>query len=530
MSEAARDEAAEAQIPPQLAQSVTDAITGADDADTPADRPIGQQRDDFARLYINYRDLLQRRAFRYLSDPRDVEDVLQETFIRVFLALDELETERSAIRFAQRVLVNLCIDYYRTQQRRPRCIDLDAAGPELIDDDLGDPLVRAEDAAVVRKALALLSPQHREALVKREIEEKPLVTVAQELQVPEEQVRVLVYRARRALRRILVGSSVDPDAEFTAGELGALAGRRLVSAAGTTAGRAVTLVVVVVTGFAACVAGLQASTGQRGAVADQPPSLSRPFGVLQVPGAGTASGRQPHRSTAAERHSPRTRPSAMAATHQPAAHAVRASDGSGSAAARHRHAAAPLRTNRPRKPPAGTDSSHTFALHGLLRSRSATVAHQSHATSDGGQTLTSTADFLAQTNAGLFVMAQTLQIDVDGDGTTTAAGSAAPDIPMSGGGTSYVADAMHVTLVPDAGGYLVTMSGLATPADSAASALDLTVVAHFDSSLTAIGSEQVYLSPDASSSGGSQPSNPGTPSSAPSDPATSPPADTGGAD
>src|SRR6185436_4320473 len=109
----------------------------------------------------------------------------------------------------RRVVGNLCIDMYRADRRHPNLIDLDAVGDISTDERVEDPLLAAEDAAVVRTALAALPPVYRSALVKRELEEKPLATIAAELDVPEVKVKHLLLRARRALHRILAGSTVD---------------------------------------------------------------------------------------------------------------------------------------------------------------------------------------------------------------------------------------------------------------------------------------------------------------------------------
>ena len=66
----------------------------------------------------------------------------------------------------------------------------------------------------MREALALLSPLHREALIKREIEEKPLPQIAEELDIPVEQVKHVLHRARRSLRRLLVGTHVEPGVDL----------------------------------------------------------------------------------------------------------------------------------------------------------------------------------------------------------------------------------------------------------------------------------------------------------------------------
>ena len=173
---------------------------------------------DFAGLYIRHRTAFTLLARRYLRDQRDADDVVQEAFLRLFLALPELETELQALAYCRRTITNLCIDRYRAQARRPSLVDIGTIPlEELPDEDRGDPVVRAEDAALVREALSMLSPLHRAALVKREIEEKSLPVIAEELEVPEESVKHLLFRARRALRRLLVGTSLEPGSDAEGG-------------------------------------------------------------------------------------------------------------------------------------------------------------------------------------------------------------------------------------------------------------------------------------------------------------------------
>lgn len=186
------------------------------------DRVLHSDPHDFAGLYIRHRASFTLHARRYLRDGRDADEVVQEAFLRLFLALPELETELQALAYCRRTITNLCIDRFRAQARRPSLVDLDSAGAmDLAASDPGDPVVRAEDAAMVRAALSLLSPLHRAALVKREIEEKTLPVIAEELEIPEESVKHVLFRARRALRRILASTSLAPgsDAEL-AGALG----------------------------------------------------------------------------------------------------------------------------------------------------------------------------------------------------------------------------------------------------------------------------------------------------------------------
>ena len=188
-----------------------DEVVGTQSAPTTAERALQSDPHDFAGLYIRHRSSFTSHARRYLRDQRDADEVVQEAFLRLFLALPELETELQALAYCRRTITNLCIDRFRAQARRPSLVGLDTVPLDiLVDDDPGDPVVRAEDAALVRAALSMLSPIHRAALVKREIEEKPLPVIAAELDIPEESVKHLLFRARRALRRILSDSSLAP--------------------------------------------------------------------------------------------------------------------------------------------------------------------------------------------------------------------------------------------------------------------------------------------------------------------------------
>ena len=230
----------------ELAAQVNAALIGELDQDLAIDpgTPFGEERRLFAALYVRHRFGIAQRAGRYLRDPRDVEEVVQETFLRLFLALPELDNEAVAVAWCRRTATNLCIDRYRAAARRPSLIDLELVIDDIADEgSIEDPMLQAEDAAIVRQALSLLSPQHREALIKREIEEKTFPQIAAEMDIPEETVKHLLYRARRALRRLLVGTAVAPGADLEGQSTAALLRER---ARGTGKGAALLLILALV--------------------------------------------------------------------------------------------------------------------------------------------------------------------------------------------------------------------------------------------------------------------------------------------
>ncbi|HVV74975.1 MAG TPA: RNA polymerase sigma factor [Mycobacteriales bacterium] len=287
-------------VPDQaLAAAVDDALLGDILAGLPEAQPgraLGSPS-DFSSLYVRHRSGLAAHARRYLRDPRDVDEVVQETFLRLFLAISEIETEIQAIAFARRTLTNLCIDRYRADRRRPTLITLDASpffdlnGAE----EDPDPVLQAEDAAIVRDALARLSPLHRAALVKREIEEKPLPQIAAELGIAEDSVKHLLFRARRALRRLLVGTTVEPGVDPTG--LSPRNASPLLRGAGVLI-LFLVAAIVAATGLRPLLSGSSKGGSDGGTVAGGVPSLNLPG--LGGPG-GTAAPK-PQRAPAAHHH------------------------------------------------------------------------------------------------------------------------------------------------------------------------------------------------------------------------------------
>jgi len=204
------------EVDPAFVAAVEDALSGpASAVALDPNRTLGADPHDFAGLYIRHRSSFAAHARRFLRDSRDVDEVVQEAFLRLFLALPELGSELQALAYCRRTVTNLCIDRYRADKRRPRLVNIESVPQnDFAEEELDDPVVQAEDAAFVREALSLLTPLHRDALVKREIEEKSIPVIAEELGVPEDSVKHLLHRARRALRRHLAKTHLAPGADL----------------------------------------------------------------------------------------------------------------------------------------------------------------------------------------------------------------------------------------------------------------------------------------------------------------------------
>ena len=176
---------------------------------------------ELGAFYTEHRSELIAHASRILKDRAKAEEVIQDALIKVMLAAPELESTDHALGYMHRTIENLCIDIFRMEGRRPNLVVLDDASAELestwVDnEDHVDVIAAADDAAIVRQALAMLSPAERAALVMWEMEGRSTSEIAAELGIKESAVRHTVSRARASLRKVMSELIVDKERGLTA--------------------------------------------------------------------------------------------------------------------------------------------------------------------------------------------------------------------------------------------------------------------------------------------------------------------------
>ena len=204
---------------------------------------------ELGAFYTEHRSELIAHASRILKDRAKAEEVIQDALIKVMLAAPELESTDHALGYMHRTIENLCIDIFRIEGRRPNLVVLDDASAELeskwVDnEDHVDVIAAADDAAIVRQALAMLSPAERAALVMWEMEGRSTEEIAAELGIKESAVRHTVSRARASLRRVMSELIVDSQRGLTALDLLSTTYKKAASVAKKSSKAALSLIVV----------------------------------------------------------------------------------------------------------------------------------------------------------------------------------------------------------------------------------------------------------------------------------------------
>jgi RNA polymerase sigma-70 factor (ECF subfamily) len=148
-------------------------------------------------------------CYRFTGRDAEAQDLTQEVFLRVFRSLKSYRAaEGSFATWLSRLTRNLLIDNYR-RTRQDRVTDsieeqLPTLEQGVASSSRPDRLVAGREASeILQGALQKLSPELRETLILRDLQEMEYREIAQVLKIPEGTVKSRLNRGRAELGRIL---------------------------------------------------------------------------------------------------------------------------------------------------------------------------------------------------------------------------------------------------------------------------------------------------------------------------------------
>jgi len=168
--------------------------------------------DAFAELVRRYQAPVMQFTFRMVGSAEDAEEIAQDSFIRVYRHLERLEPKAKFSTFLFGVARNLALNFLRDAKREGRQVtqSLEASAP--IGSDAGRPDRTArlrEMESAIERGLQLLSAEHREVLVLRELNGLDYESIAQVCECKKGTVRSRLARARNQLRQHMAGDIGD---------------------------------------------------------------------------------------------------------------------------------------------------------------------------------------------------------------------------------------------------------------------------------------------------------------------------------
>ena len=166
----------------------------------------------FETLLRRYTPPLTRFLHRFMRDSNDIEDVIQETFIKAYLAINRFRSGSTFSTWIVRIAINTAKDSLALRQRQgPQLSSLgdeDDDSKTLVEAraDLDTPESRLETKealALVEAALETLPEEQRMSFELRELEGLTYEEIAWQMHCPVGTVRSRIHRARDTLAAAL---------------------------------------------------------------------------------------------------------------------------------------------------------------------------------------------------------------------------------------------------------------------------------------------------------------------------------------
>ncbi|QQS32584.1 MAG: sigma-70 family RNA polymerase sigma factor [Acidobacteriota bacterium] len=166
----------------------------------------------FAEIVSRYRNQITNFLYRFLNDYEEAVDLAQETFVRVYFALDRYHTDFAFSTYIYRIASNLAISELRKRKRR-RLMSLtglfqgeDQEAEYQPEDRAALPdqlLVESERDRVIAKAIASLPEKYRLPIVLRDVEQRSYEEVASIMNLGLGTTKSRISRGRGLLREKL---------------------------------------------------------------------------------------------------------------------------------------------------------------------------------------------------------------------------------------------------------------------------------------------------------------------------------------
>jgi RNA polymerase sigma-70 factor (ECF subfamily) len=155
--------------------------------------------DAFGELVSRHQAFVFGAAFRVVRDPNRAQDIAQEAFLRAFRSASQFRGESEVRGWLYSIARNLALNAVTRSREQPHdlVIDItDHSSPET-------EIMRGHDIGTVRRAVESLPEAMRSPLVLRVYGDLTYEEISEKLGIPLNTVRTRIFRAKKALERLL---------------------------------------------------------------------------------------------------------------------------------------------------------------------------------------------------------------------------------------------------------------------------------------------------------------------------------------
>ena len=169
----------------------------------------------FRELIGRYERPVFSLIYRLVRDREHAEDLAQDTFIKVLNHLERYDPSYKLSSWIFKIAHNTALDHLR--KKRPETLSIDGSPhartaaeieattltPESHDENPEEFTASRELGVEIERAIGLLRPEYRTAIVLCHVEGRPYDEIARIMDVPLGTVKTFIHRARKELMREL---------------------------------------------------------------------------------------------------------------------------------------------------------------------------------------------------------------------------------------------------------------------------------------------------------------------------------------
>jgi RNA polymerase sigma factor (sigma-70 family) len=166
-------------------------------------------KEKYALLMRKYNQRLYRISKAYLKDEMEIEDVMQEAYIKAYQNLRKFESRAQFSTWITRILINECLQRLRKTNKEAR---LENNEEEIITMNLTDKKnpetesLNKELKTLLEDNIALLPEKYRAVFMMREVEKMSVEETSEALEITDSNVKVRLNRAKEMLRNALTNT------------------------------------------------------------------------------------------------------------------------------------------------------------------------------------------------------------------------------------------------------------------------------------------------------------------------------------
>lgn len=157
----------------------------------------------FDTLVARHQSAMSALLFRFTPNRADLEDLVQETFVRAWRALAGWRAEKPFLHWLKRIAVRVGLDYCRRHRRSPFSRLADGGGDPFEGMAASEPASQLCASGEVQALLGALPPDDRALLTLLYLNEMPLAEVAGHFGWSRANAKIRAFRARHRLKTLL---------------------------------------------------------------------------------------------------------------------------------------------------------------------------------------------------------------------------------------------------------------------------------------------------------------------------------------